>query len=73
MNNLHNIEKLPGKAHYTGYATRLGAMVVYHIHNVKGLSKPGANWRAHAANSSISDLLYGRTLAEISDKLAAMH
>jgi hypothetical protein len=70
--NFHNIERLPGKVYYTGYATRLGAQVIYHIHNVKGISKPGINWRGHAVNSAVADLIYGKTLDEISTQLEAM-
>lgn len=68
MRNLHNVEKLPGKEYYTGY----GAGFTWRIFNVKGLSKPGANWRASV--SSINGptslpFIYGRTLADISKEL----
>lgn len=70
MINLHNIEtrKFPGKNYYVGY----GAGFTWHIHNVKGLSKPGVNWRANV--SSINGptslpFLYGKTLADISQAL----
>jgi hypothetical protein len=63
MNNFHNIEKLPGKAHYTGYAEGL----VFHIYRVNG------KWRAHCPNNGggAGEIFYRRTLAEVSAKLVA--
>lgn len=75
MRDFPNIEKLPGKKHYTGYATFMGKPVVYHVQRVKarfhaweatpanGVWKIGGKWvPSHR----------GQTLAEISASLASL-
>lgn len=65
MPNFHNIEKLPTKSYYTGYAE--GA--IYRIYSVDGAKR----WRAHTV-SGTGDLntphhFYERTLKDVSAML----
>lgn len=65
MQNLPNIEKLPGKPHYTGYGAN---GVLYHIH------KAPTGWRASPISGGMiprqfPPFIYGRTLVSISEEL----
>lgn len=59
MKSLTNIEKLPGKPHYTGYANG-----VWHI--TRTASHEG--WEARQRDTGVTR--YGRTLEQISVRIA---
>jgi len=62
MKNLPNIEKLPGKKHYTGY----GGGKVWRIVKVRTF------WRAEAINTNVYARLTAGTLTTMSAKLEAV-
>lgn len=68
MRSFHNIEQLPGKDYYTGYA----AGAIYRIYHTRNLPK-SKTWRASyngLDNPAQTPLwFYGETLAEISEWL----
>lgn len=62
MKNLHNIEKIPGKHHYTGYA--------HGPWTIKRYASGKISWRAvHRDEPQHFPVVYGRTLGEVSGKL----
>jgi predicted DNA-binding transcriptional regulator AlpA len=62
MKSYPNIEKLPGRAHYTGYAGG----------TIWRIIKDGAYWFAFAQGVKLNVFIVKKTLAEVSKELDAV-